>query len=1056
MKKILLLFLLFVSLHWLQAQTIVYEDFEGGVPDISWEGLNGTFNGAVANPVPDGINGSAFVGSYTNHPDFDFAFALGTLTAPVDLSMLNLIKMKVWSPISPIQVLFKFEGGGNAVEMFRNITVDSQWVELSFDLSAGAEFTTMDKVLVAFNPFVLGSTETFYFDDITANRAIEYYETFEGGAPALPWQALNGVLNAPVENPDSNSVNGSENVGQYVKDTFEYSLLLADRGTPFDMSVLNQFHLQVHAQAPTQVLLKLEGPGGPAIEMTKNIGLANEWQDYTFDFSAAADYTHLTKVVLFFDPGVKTSVDTYYFDNLYAVPLAAACKGATPNPDMIDDFECNRNATYVNGWDSLTVVNNPEPNTVNTSAKVGKYVDPIAEPWATLLIDYQNPIDLSVKNQLKAKIWSPREVPILFKLEGGSSPAKEIWVDVTTAGEWVEYVVDFGDQALANHRKIAIFFNGGNDPQDGDVYYIDDLQWAERATITIEDFELGVLLPWAPLDDQTLLHGSFERVDNPDPTGANTSAFVGKYTKGTSAFSTLAAVAPSLIDISVRPQYNLDVYAPGPGTVIMQLESVSQGNKEVERTIDEGGVWQTLSFDFSEHQSITDWASLRLIFNPGTAEEGAMFFFDNLTQSASTIDPCEGVVPIAHIIDDFECQRNYGYLAGADLLSVVGNPLVSVENSSTFVGLYMDQPNQPWAALCADFPTGVDLSAFNQLSMQILAEEAVPVLMKLEGGATSPPVEVWTAVTKPGEWETITADFSSQVGTDHTRACIFFNGGVETTEVDNYYIDNLQFAHAPFTGCLVNFDDAAFISDTWRFFPADDSGEFEIVDNPDPSGINTSAQVGKAVEKASSGQPWQGMYTDLPAPIVFGSDKIVTMKVWSPQVASVTMKLEVPLTPGAPGSSGDLTVPMTTSGEWEELTFDFATAPNPIPDDGKYTRITLIWDINNIPAEDVTYYFDDISLTSGECATTSSNGPSAPRELSISPNPVSDNLFIEGLGDISILDVYNLYGQKLSSSHTGDAQSTFIHVNKLNQGTYILTGYNDKGQLIALSRFVKL
>ncbi|HUR31396.1 MAG TPA: T9SS type A sorting domain-containing protein [Saprospiraceae bacterium] len=1053
MKQIFLLLLFFISLHVVQAQTIVYEDFEGGTPDIAWVGLNGTFNGAVTNPTPDAVNSSAFVGSYTNNPDVDFSFALGTLSAPVDLTNLNLIKMKVWSPIAPTQVLFKFEGGGNAVEMFRDIKVAGQWVEYSFDLGAGAPFTMMDKVLVAFNPFVTGSTETFYFDDITAQRAIQVYETFEGGA-ALPWVAINGFLTAPVPNPDSNSVNGSDNVGQFVKDTFEYSFVVADLGSPIDLSILNQFKLQVHAQAPTQLLLKLEG-AGPAVERFANIGLANEWQEYTFDFSDVADSTYFSKIVLFFDPFVKTSVDTYYFDNLIAVS-EGSCKGVALNPDMIDDFECNRHATYVNGWDSLSVVNNPEPNAINSSPKVGKYVDPIAEPWATLLIDYQNPIDLSVKNQLKVKIWSPREVPILFKLEGGSSPAKEVWVNVTTAGEWVEYEVDFGDQALANHRKIAIFFNGGNDPQDGDVYYIDDIQWGVQSVVTVEDFELGVLLPWAPLNDQMLLHGTFQRVANPDPTDPNTSLFVGKYTKGTAAFSTLAAVAPGAIDISSRPQYNLDVYAPGPGTVVMQLESVSEGNKEVERTITTGGVWQHLSFDFSEYQSITDWESLRLIFNPGVAEPGAMFFFDNLTQSASTVDPCEGVIAQTQIIDDFECQRNYDYLAGAAQLSVVGNPLVTVENSSSFVGLYLDPPAEPWVPLCVDFSGGIDLASFNQLSLQILSDQAVPILLKLEGGAVSPAFEVWTAYTKPNEWETITGDFSSQVGTDHTRACIFFNAGVETTEVDNYYIDNLQFAHAPFTGCLINFDEPAFISDTWKFFPSDDAGEFAIVDNPDPTGINTSAEVGRAVEKASSGQPWQGMYTDLPAPIVFATDKIVTMKVWSPQVTTVTMKLEVPLTPGAPASSGDVTVPITVAGEWTEVAFDFSTAPNPIPDDGKYTRVTLIFDINNIPAADVTYYFDDISLTTGECATSSSNGPVGPKELSVSPNPVSDNLFIEELGKVSRLDIYNLYGQRINSVMTENANSTFVNVAQLYPGTYILTGYSSKGELLALSRFVKL
>jgi hypothetical protein len=326
--------------------------------------------------------------------------------------------------------------------------------------------------------------------------------------------------------------------------------------------------------------------------------------------------------------------------------------------------------------------------------------------------------------------------------------------------------------------------------------------------------------------------------------------------------------------------------------------------------------------------------------------------------------------------------------------------------------------------------------------------------MKLEGG-TSPAVEMWTAVTTPGEWETITTDFSQHVGEDFTRACIFINAGVDIPDQIDYYIDNVQFAHAPFTGCIMNFDDAAFISTEWKYFPADDSGDFALVDNPDPSGINTSAKVGKATEKSTSGQPWQGMYTDLPAPIHFGSDKIVRMKVYSPQVATVTMKIEHPLTPGAPGSSGDVTVPNTKVNEWEELSWDFSSTP--ITDDGEYNRITLIFDINNIPATDMVYYFDDVALTGGECATVSvGHGPDAPRPLSISPNPVVDELRIDDLGKVSRLDIFNLYGQRLASVSTGAASSTYIQVATLQAGAYILTGYGDKGELLAISRFVKL
>ncbi len=1051
MKNVFLLLFFLLTIQLLDAQ-VTYEDFEGGTADVTWTSLNGTYNGVIVNPSPDVVNGSGFVGSYTNDELSSYSFAFGTLGAPADLSKFNLVKMKVWSPVAPTQVLFKFEGGGNQVEFIRDITVADQWVEYTFDMTGGASFTTMDKMLVSFEPGVTGSFETFLFDDIVAYEAREEYETFENGN-ALPWNALDGTFEGPVANPDSNSVNGSDFVGQYVKSGLHsYSLLLADRGTPFDLSILNQFHLNVRSQVPSQVLLKLEGSGGN-IERTKDIGVTNDWQDYTFDFSAAAANTGLTKVILFFDPGVEMSADTYHFDNLVALPQGA-CKGVTLNPDIIDDFECNRNATYVNGWDSLSVVSNPAPNGINPSTKVGRYGDPVTEQWAALLLDNQNPIDLSTRNQLNVKIWSPRAVPILFKLEGGSSNPKEIWVNVEDAGQWVNYTVDFSGEALSSHKKVVIFFNAGMDPQAGDVYFIDDIHWSEKATFVLEDFEGGANLPWAPLNDQELLHGTFAVVDNPDPSGINASPEVGEYTKGSSAFSTLAAVAPGVIDISSRPQYNLDVWFPVPGSIILQLESSTQGNKEVQRTVETGAAWQTVSFDFTDFQGITDWESLRLIFNPGTAEEGTVFYFDNLNQSEQTIDPCEGTIAIANIIDDYECQRNYDYLNGSSLISVVGNPSVTTANSSTYVGLYKDQPAMPWDALCFDFPAGIDLSSFNQLSFQILSQGAVPILLKLEGGTISPAVEIWTAVSATGVWETITGDFSNYVGGDYTRVCIFFNGGVETTQVDDYYIDNVQFAHAPYTSCIINFDDAAFISDTWKYFPADDSGAFELIDNPDPTGINQSAKVGKATEKATSGQPWQGMYTDLAAPIHFGSDKIIRMKIWSPQVATVTMKLERPLTPGAP-TSGDLTVPNTKANEWEELQWDFSQTP--ITDDGEYARVTLIWDINNIPAEDVIYYFDDVQLTTGECGTTSIfGGPEKPGELTISPNPVIDELKIDALGRISRLDIYNMYGQRLASVATGSATSTTVSVSALTQGTYILNGYTAKGELIAVSRFVKL
>ncbi|HEX5111698.1 MAG TPA: hypothetical protein VFV79_02545, partial [Saprospiraceae bacterium] len=170
---------------------------------------------------------------------------------------------------------------------------------------------------------------------------------------------------------------------------------------------------------------------------------------------------------------------------------------------------------------------------------------------------------------------------------------------------------------------------------------------------------------------------------------------------------------------------------------------------------------------------------------------------------------------------------------------------------------------------------------------------------------------------------------------------------------------------------------------------------------------------------------------------------------------TVTMKIEHPLTPGAPASSGDVTVPNTKANEWEELSWDFSSTP--ITDDGEYNRITLIFDINNIPLTDQVYYFDDVALTGGECGTVSvGHGPDAPLPLTISPNPVSDELRIDDLDKVSRLDIINLFGQRIATVSTGAANSMYVQVANLQPATYILAGYGDKGELKAISRFVKL
>ncbi|MBK8923103.1 MAG: hypothetical protein IPM81_16580 [Saprospirales bacterium] len=77
--------------------------------------------------------------------------------------------------------------------------------------------------------------------------------------------------------------------------------------------------------------------------------MGGTWQEMTFDMSAAASFTTITKILIVFNPFKLDDSDTYYFDNICATPNY--CVGSAPIREMLDNLiACN--ATYPVGWDS--------------------------------------------------------------------------------------------------------------------------------------------------------------------------------------------------------------------------------------------------------------------------------------------------------------------------------------------------------------------------------------------------------------------------------------------------------------------------------------------------------------------------------------------------------------------------------------------------------------------------------------------------------------------------------------------------------------------------------
>ena len=142
----------------------------------------------------------------------------------------------------------------------------------------------------------------------------------------------------------------------------------------------------------------------------------------------------------------------------------------------------------------------------------------------------------------------------------------------------------------------------------------------------------------------------------------------------------------------------------------------------------------------------------------------------------------------------------------------------------------------------------------------------------------------------------------------------------------------------------------------------------EVVANPDMDGINTSSKVVE-LKKSAGAETWAGISLSLDEPLNFAEGTAVKMKAWSPK-AGVPVLFKIEDSGSEPDANGNPTVFVevisntTTTGEWEEMTFDLSSyaAFDPSVD---YDRVIVFYDFGNT-GEGTSFYFDDIRLTNLE------------------------------------------------------------------------------------------
>lgn len=129
--------------------------------------------------------------------------------------------------------------------------------------------------------------------------------------------------------------------------------------------------------------------------------------------------------------------------------------------------------------------------------------------------------------------------------------------------------------------------------------------------------------------------------------------------------------------------------------------------------------------------------------------------------------------------------------------------------------------------------------------------------------------------------------------------------------------------------------------------------------NPNPSGINTSATVGRF---RRGWENWSGTYSPLNAPLDFATGNKVRVWVYTPDAVNIGKKLNVELESGTINNGiAVLKVALTKSGEWEELVFDFSTIAA-IPANAKFNQLVLRFN-DGVNGDFATIYVDNFRFS---------------------------------------------------------------------------------------------
>jgi hypothetical protein len=427
------------------------------------------------------------------------------------------------------------------------------------------------------------------------------------------------------------------------------------------------------------------------------------------------------------------------------------------------------------GGGTVTKINNPQINGINTTAKVGRMVKNAPEVWGGSFITLGAPIDFSANKVFRMKVFAPRVgAKVLLKVEnltnGGISFEKE--VATTVANAWEDLVFDYSTINTANsYQKVVLIFDLGTagNGSANFTYLFDDIRLTNQLPVSL------LTLP-VTFDDPLVNYavtdfGNSITADAVDP--GNAANKVKKTTKPngaqTWAGTTIGAGFTAKIPFTATAtQMTVRVYSPAVGLPIrLKVEDRTNNTKSVEtdKLTTVANAWETLVFDFANQATGTaalnltynyDMASIFFDFN--TAGNGKIFYWDDIKFLPVN------VAGIALPLDFESTTLVYSFTNfGGGNATVITNPQSNGINTSTKVGKMVKSVGEVYGGSFITLDAPINFSGSKIFKMKVFSPRVgAKVLLKVENlnnGALNFEKEVST--TTANAWELLTFDFST-------------------------------------------------------------------------------------------------------------------------------------------------------------------------------------------------------------------------------------------------------------------------------------------------------